>query len=181
MHIEVIWRIQLEQSRSSSLEQSRSTSLEQSRSSSIEQSQSSSIDSSLGKAPPILHQTPRLKVFFICSRHCIQVYSMNSVITQMRLSSNYLYFQFIRPSILHYSVITLISHGPLPIYRVWCSSDLTPLSMNSQITSKGSSNTVFTTLDCGPWGPWFESRVGANILWGSFDCTGLTRAFIPFG
>ena len=36
-------------------------------------------------------------------------------------------------------------------------------------------------MDCGPGGPWFKSRVGANILRGSIDGTGLTRAFIPFG
>ena len=40
---------------------------------------------------------------------------------------------------------------------------------------------VVTTLDSGPGGPGFESRVGANILWGSIDCTGLTRALHPFG
>ena len=44
-----------------------------------------------------------------------------------------------------------------------------------------SGSIVVTTLDSGPGGSWFESRVGANILWGSIDCTGLTRAFIPSG
>ena len=44
-----------------------------------------------------------------------------------------------------------------------------------------SGSIVVTTLDCGPRGSWFESRVGANILWGSIDCKGLTRAFIPSG
>ena len=33
----------------------------------------------------------------------------------------------------------------------------------------------------GPEDSGFESRVGANILWGSIDCTGLNRAFIPPG
>ena len=53
--------------------------------------------------------------------------------------------------------------------------------MNSQITSKGSSSIVITTLDCGLGGSWFKSWVGLNILWGSIDCAGLTRAFIPLG
>ena len=44
-----------------------------------------------------------------------------------------------------------------------------------------SGSIVVTTLDCGPIGSWFKSRVGANILWGSIDCTGLIRAFIPSG
>ena len=44
-----------------------------------------------------------------------------------------------------------------------------------------SGSIMVTTLDCGSRGFWFESRLGANILWGSIDCTGLTRAFIPLG
>ena len=44
-----------------------------------------------------------------------------------------------------------------------------------------SGSIVVTTLDSGPGGSWFESRVGANILWDSIDCTGLNRAFIPLG
>ena len=40
---------------------------------------------------------------------------------------------------------------------------------------------VVTTLDCGPRGSWFESRVGANILSGLIDCAGLTRAGQPLG
>ena len=44
-----------------------------------------------------------------------------------------------------------------------------------------SGSIVVTTLDCGPGGSWLESRVGTNILWGSIDCTGITRAFIPLG
>ena len=43
-----------------------------------------------------------------------------------------------------------------------------------------SGSIVVTTLDCGPGGSWFESRVGANILWGSIDGTGLTSLH-PFG
>ena len=42
-----------------------------------------------------------------------------------------------------------------------------------------SGSIVVTTLNCGPGGPWFRSRVGANILWVLIDCTGLSRAFIP--
>ena len=44
-----------------------------------------------------------------------------------------------------------------------------------------SGSIVVTTLDSGPGGPGFESRVGANILWGSI---GLHRAYPshhPFG
>ena len=40
-----------------------------------------------------------------------------------------------------------------------------------------SGSIVVATLDSGPGGSWFESRVDANILWGSIDCTGLTQAF----
>ena len=37
-------------------------------------------------------------------------------------------------------------------------------------------STVDTTLDCGLRGPpWFKSWKGANILWGSINCTGLTE------
>ena len=68
---------------------------------------------------------------------------------------------------------------------------LTHLSFELQLVNSGlvngeyefvySGSIVVTTLDCGPGGAWFESRVGANILWGSIDCTGLTRAFILLG
>ena len=50
----------------------------------------------------------------------------------------------------------------------------TPLCSVSIVCS---GSIVVTTLDSGPGGSWFESRVGANILWGSIDCTGLTRLF----
>ena len=63
---------------------------------------------------------------------------------------------------------------------VWASPSMHP-NMLDHLTNVCSGSIVVTTLDCELRGSWFESRVGVNILWGSIDCTGLTRAFIPSG
>ena len=42
----------------------------------------------------------------------------------------------------------------------------------NKVSTLCSGSIVVTIIDCAPWGPWFESPVGANILWCSIDCTG---------
>ena len=43
------------------------------------------------------------------------------------------------------------------------------------------SATTNRRINCGPRGSLFKSRVGANILWGSIDCTRAYPSLHPFG
>ena len=79
--------------------------------------------------------------------------------------------------------VTYFMNGPLYVVsECLANNDVTNCFwMVTWSTKLCSGSIVVTTLDCGPGGSWFESWVGANILWGSIDCTELTRAIIPLG
>ena len=93
-----------------------------------------------------------------------------------------------KKSLLHIfiDILVLAYEFFLVLYLVWfttsnCTKLFNPDSSSQSLQQEEiySWSIMVTTPDCGPGGPLFKSQVGANIIRGSNDCTGLTRVFIP--